>query len=98
MEKCIAIVDYGLGNIRSAEQSFIKVVKENNLNAKVIITNNAKDIYLSSHIILPGQGAFVTCMNGLKNIQGMIDASMNTWDRQSSPRGMHHCIHELMNS
>ena len=74
MKKYIAIVDYGLGNIRSAEQSLKKVVNENNLDAEVVITNIAKDIYLASHIILPGQGAFKTCMDGLKNIKGMIDA------------------------
>ena len=74
MKKYITIVDYGLGNIRSAEQSLKKVIKENNIDAEVMITNNAKDIYLASHIILPGQGAFETCMEGLKNTEGMIDA------------------------
>ena len=74
MKKYIAIVDYGLGNIRSAEQSLKKVIEENNIDAEVAITNNAKDIYLASHIVLPGQGAFETCMEGLKNITGMIDA------------------------
>ena len=74
MKKYITIVDYGLGNIRSAEQSLKKVIDENNIDAEVAITNNAKDIYLASHIILPGQGAFETCMEGLKNITGMIDA------------------------
>ena len=74
MKKYITIVDYGLGNIRSAEQSLKKVVKENNINADVVITNNAKDIHSASHIVLPGQGAFETCMKGLKNIEGMIDA------------------------
>ena len=74
MKKYITIVDYGLGNIRSAEQSLKKVIDENNIDAEVAITNNAKDIYLASHIILPGQGAFETCVEGLKNITGMIDA------------------------
>ena len=44
MKKYITIVDYGLGNIRSAEQSLKKVIKENNIDAEVIITNNIKDI------------------------------------------------------
>ena len=74
MKKYITIVDYGLGNIRSAEQSLKKVIKENNIDAEVIITNNIKDIYLASHIVLPGQGAFKTCMEGLRNVEGMIDA------------------------
>ncbi len=73
MKKYITIVDYGLGNIRSAEQSLKKVIKENNIEAEVIITNNIKDIFLSTHIVLPGQGAFKTCMEGLRKVEGMID-------------------------
>jgi len=73
MKKNIAIVDYGLGNIVSAHQSFTKVTQDNGWNANILITNNPKDIELSSHIVLPGQGAFQSCMDGLKNIAGMID-------------------------
>ena len=73
MKKYIVIVDYGLGNIRSAEQSLKKVVEEGSLDAEVIITKSAKDIDLASHIILPGQGAFEMCMKGLSNIPYMIN-------------------------
>ena len=74
MKKKIIIVDYGLGNIVSAQQSFLKVVDDNNLEAEVIISNKPREIYSSSHIVLPGQGAFESCMGGLKNISGMIEA------------------------
>jgi len=74
MKKKVAIVDYGLGNILSAQQSFKKVVEENRLNIEVIITNETKDIDTASHIVLPGQGAFASCIYGLKNIAGMVDA------------------------
>lgn len=74
MKKKVIIVDYGLGNIVSAKQSFLKVVHDNNLHAEVIISKNPNQIYTSSHIVLPGQGAFKSCMNGLKNISGMIEA------------------------
>ena len=73
MKKKITIVDYGLGNIVSAKQSFLKVVKKNNLQFDVIISNRPQDIKTSSHIVLPGQGAFKTCMDGLKKITGMIE-------------------------
>ena len=33
MKKNLVIVDYGLGNIVSAHQSFTKVVKDNNIDA-----------------------------------------------------------------
>ena len=69
MKKNITIIDYGSGNILSAMQSFAKVIKINNFNAEVHISGNPKSIKNSSHIVLPGQGAFETCISGLKNIQ-----------------------------
>ena len=72
MEKKIAIIDYGLGNIFSVQQSFLKVIKDNKFNATVLTTNKLEDIKNSTHIVLPGQGAFNTCMKGLLNIPGMI--------------------------
>ena len=73
MIKNVAIVDYGLGNILSAQQSFLKVANDNNIEANVIVTNQSKDISESTHIVLPGQGAFETCMKGLSNIPYMIN-------------------------
>jgi len=74
MKKKIVIVDYGLGNIVSAQQSFLKIIKDSFFDAEVIISNQPSDICASSHIVLPGQGAFSSCIGGLKNIFGMIDA------------------------
>ena len=71
--KKIVIVDYGLGNIRSVEQSLKKIIDEDKQSGQVYITNNAKDLCFATHVILPGQGAFASCMLGLKNIPGMID-------------------------
>ena len=74
MKKRVVIVDYGSGNILSAKQSFLKASNDSKLNADVFISNNPKDIERSSHVVLPGQGAFNSCMTGLKNIPGMIDS------------------------
>ncbi len=73
MKKNIAIIDYGSGNILSAKKSFAKVIKVHNLDAEVFISGNPKEIKSSSHIVLPGQGAFETCIKGLKNIPGMLE-------------------------
>lgn len=73
MKKNITIIDYGSGNILSAKQSFVKVLKTENIDADVCISGNPETIKESSHIVLPGQGAFETCINGLKKIPGMID-------------------------
>ncbi|WP_018662147.1 imidazole glycerol phosphate synthase subunit HisH [Heyndrickxia acidiproducens] len=48
----IAIVDYGMGNIASASNAFRK------LGYEVIITDDPKQLYAASHIVLPGVGAF----------------------------------------
>ena len=74
MKKKITIVDYGSGNIFSAQQSFLKVIREKKINAEVKISSNLDEINNSTHIILPGQGAFNSCIDGLKKIKGMIDA------------------------
>ena len=73
MNKNVVIIDYGLGNILSAQQSFLKVAEENNMKAKVITTNNPIDVAQSTHIVLPGQGAFETCIKGLSEIPSMIE-------------------------
>ena len=72
MKKKITIVDYGLGNIVSAKQSFLKVCNENSIDAEINISNKPKDLKKSTHIVLPGQGAFSSCINGLRSIPGMI--------------------------
>ena len=71
--KKITIVDYGSGNVLSAQKSFVKIAKDNNIEADVLISKKLNDVKNSTHVVLPGQGAFSTCMNGLKKTDGLID-------------------------
>ena len=73
MKKNITILDYGSGNILSAMQSFSRIIKSNELDADICISGNPKSIKHTSHLVLPGQGAFETCINGLKSIPGMLE-------------------------
>lgn len=59
----IAIVDYGMGNIRSVEKAFIKV------GADVRITANPRVISDAKGVVLPGVGAFKDCMRNLDNLR-----------------------------
>jgi len=77
MKKNITILDYGSGNILSAKQSFAKVIKMHNLDVDVFISRNPKTIKDSSHVVLPGQGSFETCIKGLKGIPGMLEELNN---------------------
>jgi len=73
MRKTITIVDYGSGNLLSAQQSFIKAANLIGVDAEIQISNNPKNLELSTHVVLPGQGAFKTCMDGIQKIPGMED-------------------------
>jgi glutamine amidotransferase len=58
----IAIVDYGMGNLKSVTNAFRK------LGADVVITRNKKAIETSNAIVLPGVGAFGKCIENLKKL------------------------------
>ncbi len=62
----IAIIDYGMGNLRSVQKA-VEYCKQ-----EVIITNNVDEIKNASHIILPGVGAFKDGMNNLISL-GLVD-------------------------
>ena len=51
--KKITIVDYGSGNVLSAQKSFIKIAKDNNIEVDVLISKKLNDVKNSTHIVLP---------------------------------------------
>ena len=62
----IAIIDYGMGNLKSVYNALKKI------NCDCIITNNHDEIKKADKLILPGGGAFPDCMDNLKK-SGLID-------------------------
>jgi hypothetical protein len=56
----IAIIDYGMGNLRSVQKGFEKV------GHQAFITNNPEAIRDASKVILPGVGAFPDAMHELR--------------------------------
>ena len=65
----VAIVDYGSGNLRSAEKALARVAG----SQTVAVTSDPAVIAQAGRIVLPGVGAFGDCMAGLGAIPGMID-------------------------
>ena len=70
----IAIIDYGSGNLRSAQKAFERVASELSLKSGVMLTANAADVAAADHIVLPGVGAFADCEAGLDALDGMTEA------------------------
>jgi len=67
----IAIIDYGMGNLRSVEKGFLKV------GADVSVTNRPDEVEKADAVVLPGVGAFRDCMKELTNLD-LIDAVADT--------------------
>jgi imidazole glycerol-phosphate synthase subunit HisH len=63
----IAIVDYGMGNLRSVEKGFLKV----GVDARVV--RDSKAIDDAKGVVLPGVGAFKDCMRNLEQFS-LIDS------------------------
>ena len=58
----IAIVDYGMGNVRSVQKALEHVAPNDNC----ILTNDSKILRDSDRIVFPGQGAMGSCMTALE--------------------------------
>ena len=69
----IAIVDYDSGNISSVINSFKTVCTKQNIETKIEVTSDLKDILNSDKIILPGQGSFKNCIESLEKVKGLKD-------------------------
>jgi len=65
----IAIVDYGMGNLRSVYQALKQVAPK----AEVLIARTAAEIQHAQRVVLPGQGAMPDCMKHLR-ISGLLEA------------------------
>jgi len=57
----IAVVDYGMGNLRSVSKALERVAPQ----AQVRVTAAPEDILSSDRVVVPGQGAMPDCMRQL---------------------------------
>ena len=71
----IAIVDYGAGNLRSAEKAFAAAAEHSGCaGARVVVTADPDQVRKADRVVLPGVGAFADCKRGLDSLPGMIEA------------------------
>ena len=62
----IAIIDYGMGNLRSVQKAFEAV------GHQAVVTRERRVLNDASHLVLPGVGAFADCMSNLERY-GLIE-------------------------
>ncbi len=64
MTKTVAVVDYGMGNLRSVSNAVKEAAKGSGF--EVIITNHPDGVRRADRVVLPGQGAMRDCMRELR--------------------------------
>jgi imidazole glycerol-phosphate synthase subunit HisH len=74
--KTVAVVDYGMGNLRSVAQAVMHVAKDTGF--EVVVTSRPDDVRAADRVVLPGQGAMPDCMRELRESglrQSVVEAA-----------------------
>ena len=70
MSKKIAVIDYGMGNLRSVAKAVEHVAGD----SQVLVTDKPDIVASADHIVFPGQGAAAECMSALQRheLEGVV--------------------------
>ena len=74
MKKTVAVVDYGMGNLRSVSQAVMHVARDTGF--EVIVTSKPDEVFAAERVVLPGQGAMPDCMSELRD-SGLQEAVLH---------------------
>lgn len=69
--KTVAVVDYGMGNLRSVSQAVQHVSQDTGF--QVVVTAQPEQVRAADRVVLPGQGAMPDCMRELHD-SGLLDS------------------------
>ena len=79
-ERTVAVVDYGMGNLRSVSQAVAHAASAAD-DVKVIVTGNPEEVLQAERVVLPGQGAMRDCMRELHD-SGLKEAVLDAASRK----------------
>ena len=78
----VALIDYGSGNLRSAEKALAAAAAWLTPTPEILVTSDPRTIAAADAVVLPGVGAFSACLKALEAREGVIEAmEMATLDR-----------------
>lgn len=78
----VALIDYGSGNLRSAEKALIRAADG---RADIVVTDRPELIARADRLVLPGVGAFAACMAALEARDGVIEAMTEAVHMRAAP-------------
>jgi imidazole glycerol-phosphate synthase subunit HisH len=79
MSRRVAVVDYGMGNLRSVSQAVMHVARGSGV--EVIVTSDPRRVFAAERVVLPGQGAMPDCMRELHD-SGLLEAVLDAAARK----------------
>lgn len=85
MSGTVALIDYGSGNLRSAEKAMARAAAEGASGQDIVVTAEPAVVARAERIVLPGVGAFADCMRGLTALPGMADALSEAVLKRGAP-------------
>ena len=77
----VALIDYGSGNLRSAEKALQAAADSQGGTTRISRCRDADQLLAADRVVLPGVGAFADCRRGLASLDGMLDA-LNIFTQQ----------------
>ena len=81
----LAIIDYGSGNLRSAEKAFRRMAQERALPVEIVVTDDPEAVRHADRIVLPGVGAYADCRAGLAGVPGLEEALREAVETKGRP-------------
>ena len=72
--RTVAVIDYGMGNLRSVAQAVMAAAHDSNIH--VVITAKPEEVQAAERVVLPGQGAMRDCMRELHD-SGLMPAVLD---------------------
>ena len=85
MTATVALIDYGSGNLRSAEKALARAASDAGTGQEIVVSADPSRVAEAERIVLPGVGAFADCMRGVSSIPGMIDALADSVLKRGKP-------------
>ena len=70
----VALIDYGSGNLASAEKALVAAARAGGDRLRVVVTDRPDEVVGADRVVLPGVGAFAACMGALSERDGLIEA------------------------
>jgi glutamine amidotransferase len=83
--RTVALIDYGAGNLRSAEKALRKAADAVAATVEVAVTADPDAVARADAIVLPGVGAFAACMAAVEARPGLVEAMTKAVHGRGAP-------------